>query len=605
MITEMEKILVSMETRFSVERNPKSIVKAFFVKLFTSQNWHHQLNRNLRIVMSLGLFLVAVASVDAQSPKDIILGQSKGPASKKDLPGFEAAKIPSGLNFPSELEKVYGDSDYELGSEHDISGFFIEYTVEDTSILRIEGNKAMILKAGETKVYAEISAPEQNLNTVPLVQTLKIHPGLLELTVTPGQKKVYGSPDPEFQYQLSGFVYGEGKEVVSGQIEREKGEEVGKYELGIGDLNAGGNYQIGFSSSFFEITKREIIVEALETKKYFGTDDPKLNFKVTGLAHENVEPVVSGNPERESGEKVGKYVVGAGNLTANPNYEMVFKEAVFEILPVEISTIFDPLELQTEWSVMPDLPKNISSLTKDGQVLEIPVRWEKSMVNLMEKGTCFISGTLELPEGVQNPSSLRPSQKLNVLAKPAPEDLLLNQLKFEPSYSVPLVEVGQFAVVDQLDDFHTIALVEGSLDNSDFQVDGFSLFWKNNPNTQAKKHYSILVNVLDRVGNSLEKEFEISSEFTQISTITVHNAFTPNNDGINDTWGLRELEDIQGVEIQVFDKYGNLLFSAKTPEDQWDGTFQGKSVPADTYFWVINSQISGETRKGFLSLLRK
>lgn len=599
----MEKILISCETQFYPERNSGVNFYAYFIILFRYVGAY--LIENLRKVFVLSFLLLLGFSVTAQINPVKVTGQSNGQPVKKPVPSFEAAKIPSGLNFPQELEKVYGDEDYELGSEFDENGFLIQYTVADPTILRIEGNKAMILKAGETKVYAEISASQQILNTVPLEQTLKVHPGLLKITVVSGQKKKYGSPDPDFEFQASGFVYGDGHELFSGNIQRESGEDVGKYEIGIGDLTAGGNYQIGYTPSFFEITKRELTVEAKEAKKYYGADDPELEFSVNGFIEENVESILSGQPNRELGETVGNYVIGPGNLSVNPNYELVFQTAIFEIVPTELSTVFESSEIQTEWSVMPDLPKYVSALTKDGQILEIPVNWEKSTLNLMEKGTCYISGTLQIPAGVKNPDSIKPFQKLTVLAKPAPEDVFLNHLKFEPSSSEAIVEIGQFTVVDDLDDSHTISLVEGVLDNSNFQIDGFSLSWKQITNNPAKDHYSILVKVLDRAGNSLEKEFELKTEFSQFSSILIHNAFTPNNDGFNDTWGIPALANKNGIQIQVFDKYGNLLFAAKNPTDQWDGTFQGKTVPADTYFWVINSQVSGETRRGFLSLLRK
>lgn len=135
-------------------------------------------------------------------------------------------------------------------------------------------------------------------------------------------------------------------------------------------------------------------------------------------------------------------------------------------------------------------------------------------------------------------------------------------------------------------------------------MNGLSLLWKNTPAGGLKNHYSILVKVLDRAGNSLEKKFEISLEFFQISKMHVNNVFTPNNDGYNDTWAIPVTAGTEGVQIRVFDKNGLLLFEADNTQRHWDGTYQGKSLPADTYFWVVTSSRTGETRKGFLTLLR-
>lgn len=585
----------------SVISNIFNGIAGAFVFCFFSINYRVFL---IRILLASSFLFFTGVQLSAQNKLDKSGNQAINVKEKNDLPGLEAAKIPSGITFSSELEKVYGDANYELGQQFDMNGMLINYSAEDTTILKIEENVAMILKAGETKVFAEISQYQNSSNSVPLVQNLKVHPGTLKLTVLPGQTKVFGNLDPDFKFETSGWVYGEGQEVISGSLARELGENTGKYSVNLGDLSAGGNYQVEFSSAEFEIIPQEVLVVAQNISKYFGADDPALTYFVEGLDAEDLDQVVSGQVKRQAGESVGQYTIEVGDLKVSENYKLTFQEAIFEIKLTELSAVFDPEEIETTWSTMPEFPVLISALTLDGQILDLPVSWKDNDLNLLVNGACSISGVIQLPDGIANPQSLQPNQKLTVLPKPSPEDVLLSNLKFEPVSSLSRVEIGQFAVVDKLDDVHSISLVDGSLDNSQFEVKGAALSWKYSPNQGVKNQYSILVSVLDRAGNSLEKQFELSAEFTQINKIHVHNVFTPNSDGFNDTWGILAASEIEGIQIRVFSKNGNLLFETENPEVQWDGTSRGNILPADTYFWVLSTKKTGETRKGFLTLLR-
>lgn len=588
---------------FNLERNLANNNIMVFTHPFSFFGLPHfgEVLRKIFLVFSLLFFLGF--SVYAQSKQT--KGNSVTNKNNTNLPGSEVARFPSDLIFPTDLEKVYGDPDYELGEKFDVYGFLIHYSVEDTSILRIEGNRAMILGAGETKVFAEISVLRDQSNSVPFVQHLKIAPKALKLSVLPGQKKVYGESDPVFLFEPDGLVYGEGQEIFSGRLKRQPGENAGKYSITIGDLEVSPNYEIEFVALDFEIVRREILVEAQQKLKYFGANDPELTYVVKGIGAEISNGLVSGKLMRQQGEKVGKYAIQAGDLTLDSNYRMVFKESVFEIVPTELSAIFDHEEIETAWSVLPKLPTFVGALTKDGQIIQLPVNWDKNGLDLFQNGSQILSGTCGLPDGIRNPDMLAATQRLIVLPKPSPEDVLLSRTIFEPVSSESLLEIAQFNVVDKLDNIHTVTLVEGNLDNSYFQINGLSLSWNNSGNNQLKTRYSILIKVLDRAGNSLEKKFDLTTEFSQISNLVVHNVFTPNNDGFNDTWGIPALVESKGIQVQVFHTNGHILFEATDSKKQWDGTFQGKNVPAGTYYWVIRGQKNGETRRGFLTLLRQ
>ena len=63
------------------------------------------------------------------------------------------------------------------------------------------------------------------------------------------------------------------------------------------------------------------------------------------------------------------------------------------------------------------------------------------------------------------------------------------------------------------------------------------------------------------------------------------NAFTPNGDNINDILRVRSnfLEKISGFELQIYNRWGDLVFKTDNPDIGWDGTYKGKDLPPDVY----------------------
>ncbi|MFT3981552.1 MAG: gliding motility-associated C-terminal domain-containing protein [Ferruginibacter sp.] len=90
--------------------------------------------------------------------------------------------------------------------------------------------------------------------------------------------------------------------------------------------------------------------------------------------------------------------------------------------------------------------------------------------------------------------------------------------------------------------------------------------------------------------------------------IRVKNAFTPNGDGINDTWEVYNSFDcLSNVTINVFNRYGNLVYRDVKYANNWRGTYNGKPVPDGTYYAVVDfTFITGKkvTIKTDLTILR-
>ena len=84
---------------------------------------------------------------------------------------------------------------------------------------------------------------------------------------------------------------------------------------------------------------------------------------------------------------------------------------------------------------------------------------------------------------------------------------------------------------------------------------------------------------------------------------TIKNAFTPNEDGINDYWKLTGLDVFsEKSTLQIFDKFGNLVYTqSSNTEFIWNGKFNSRNLSTDAYWYVITAG-DGRTYTGWILL---
>ncbi|UOX33630.1 T9SS type B sorting domain-containing protein [Flavobacterium sediminilitoris] len=63
--------------------------------------------------------------------------------------------------------------------------------------------------------------------------------------------------------------------------------------------------------------------------------------------------------------------------------------------------------------------------------------------------------------------------------------------------------------------------------------------------------------------------------------------FTPNGDGIHDTWNITTLRGQSDSKIHIFDRYGKLIKQISPNGTGWDGTFNGQQLPSTDYWFTI------------------
>ena len=275
----------------------------------------------------------------------------------------------------------------------------------------------------------------------------------------------------------------------------------------------------------------------------------------------------------------------------------------YELVQVKSATEY-PL-IQTKWSIDPVLPSKVEILLSEGQSFQVAVTWDKSTLNIFARGTYTLFGTISLPNYIGNSKQVRAKILVQVLPKPAPLDVTIDNSTFVGSTTVFFIGVGSFAVNDPVDNIHVVSFLGDGYDNKFFFIKDNVLYWNSAERAPGKTIFSIVLRVTDRDGNTLDKFFTITRTRKDFSSLIITNTFSPNRDRFNDTWGVPEIRFYEGARISVYDRGGLRLFYTENPDIRWDGTFEGKEMPVGTYYWVIQVKETGEIRRGVLNLIRK
>ena len=95
---------------------------------------------------------------------------------------------------------------------------------------------------------------------------------------------------------------------------------------------------------------------------------------------------------------------------------------------------------------------------------------------------------------------------------------------------------------------------------------------------------SFTVIVTDSLGCTLDTTLVVDPN---VGCFFVATALTPNGDGYNDEWLIGGLEYFPDALVQVYNRWGQLLFESRGYDVPWDGRSNGNPVPIADYYYII------------------
>ena len=107
-------------------------------------------------------------------------------------------------------------------------------------------------------------------------------------------------------------------------------------------------------------------------------------------------------------------------------------------------------------------------------------------------------------------------------------------------------------------------------------------------------------------GAGCEKIADSIEVKTLCTDLVMYEIFTPNGDGVNDTWVVEGIENFPDSQLEIFNRWGERVYLATGYQNDWNGTTSsGTELPAGTYYFILQlNDGTGTIHRGAITLLR-
>ena len=116
------------------------------------------------------------------------------------------------------------------------------------------------------------------------------------------------------------------------------------------------------------------------------------------------------------------------------------------------------------------------------------------------------------------------------------------------------------------------------------------------------------VELTDNNGCVQQAKVNLSNEQCETCPLYMANAFSPNNNGLNETYSPQHICEFTDYKFAIFSRWGEKLFETYDPEAVWDGKYKGESCQQDVYMWALfyidKSTLKSISQSGTVTLLR-
>ena len=116
---------------------------------------------------------------------------------------------------------------------------------------------------------------------------------------------------------------------------------------------------------------------------------------------------------------------------------------------------------------------------------------------------------------------------------------------------------------------------------------------------------TITVDVLAQDGITLVTYTVVVTRNVPQNDVIANNILTPNGDGKNDTWFVKNIDLFPNSTVTVFDHTGKILYNKKGYANDWDGNYNGQPLHEDTYYYLIDLGPGERKIKGYITVIKR
>ncbi|WP_216847197.1 MBG domain-containing protein [Pedobacter boryungensis] len=495
----------------------------------------------------------------------------------------QALKIDQTITFGPLADKIYGDADFDLTATAG-SGQSVTYTISDNSVATVTGSTVHILHVGTVTISADQSGDNFYNAAGQVSRVLTIAQKQIDV-VADAQSKVVNAQDPALTYSYSpSLVPGDG---FSGSLSRVAGENVGSYAIDQYTLSLGSDYKINYTGAQFVITAapvqnvQSISFNALPVKTYGDADFDAGATASSGLpvsyssSDNSVATIVNGKVHILKAGTVTIYAdqSGNGNYTAavQAGQLLIIKQA-----PLQLSADAKTKVYGTNDPTFTYVLTSGTLLAGDaisGTLIRAPG----------ENVGAYAIGLGSLTAGANYSIALVPANltitTAAITVKADPMSKFIGDADPVLTYTYSPILVGS-------DSF------SGSLDRAPGESLGTYAIGKGT--LSAGSNYMITF-----VPSTLSIGLKSAANFK----LDANNILTPNGDGKNDKLVIKGLDQYPDAKLTIVDREGRVVYQSTHYQNDFDGTYNGKPLSDNTYYYIVDFGKSFGRIRGFITII--
>ncbi|RBQ01894.1 CehA/McbA family metallohydrolase [Pedobacter miscanthi] len=505
------------------------------------------------------------------------------------------------ITFAATRTATYGDPDLAAGATSDNTTINIEYTSSDTNIATISNNDIHIVKAGTVTITASQPGDTFFNPAVAKQQVLTIAPKTINVTAD-AKTKVEGTADPAFTYVSAPALIG--TDAFTGALTRVTGETAGDYVIQQGTLALSPNYAVNYTPANLHIYAKPVAALSANVSVPQNATAPVITFRATaGTAPFTFTYNINGGTSQTlratsntatvtaPTNVVGTFVYTITNIADAFSTQAQNVSTTVTVRPLPVATIAGTTSVCNFGSS--------PNITFTGSVGTAPYTFTYT-VNGGTNRTVTTNSTTATVSAPTNSAGTFTYTLVSVA------DAYANQLQTGSATvtvnALPVVSISSNKGASISKGDALILTATGGTQYSWTGSDIISGQTTASATIRPKQSGTYRVTVTNASGCVSDQSIAITViEDFKLEASTV---VTPNGDGYNDKFIVKNIDYYPNNTLRIFDKAGRVLYTKQTYANDWDGTINGSPLSEGTYYYIIDLGKGIGTFKGYINILR-
>ncbi|RRN78164.1 gliding motility-associated C-terminal domain-containing protein [Pseudoxanthomonas sp. SGD-10] len=405
--------------------------------------------------------------------------------------------------------------------------------------------------------------------------------------------KVYGDANPSFTGTITGFVSGDDQaNATAGTLtfttSANNTSSIGSYDITGSGLTAQ-NYvfeQAASNATALTITTRPVTITAEAKTKTYGDADPALTFQITSGNLVNGDNF-TGNLTRAAGEDAGTYSINQNSVALSTNYDLSYQSATLTINKAILMVTANSAE-RCYGDNNPAFGVSYSGFKYNDN--------ENSLRSKPTVGTTANAGSVAgdyalIPDGDISDNYIFDYHSGTLSINPLP----VNTISSDKGNSISRGETAVLTVNSDNGTTYRWSSAAGIISGEN------SAMLTVRP--MQTTTYTVTVTNANGCESSSSFTLEVRGDY---QAVDAENFITPNGDGVNDTWVVKNIDAYPDHTLTIVDRAGRQVYQTRNYKNDWNGTLEGSPLAPGTYYYILRFDEPGaQYFRGFITIVRQ